>query len=238
MTRLDRVTITGADDSVSADELYRLSEQYPFVEWGILFSGKHQGSRRYPSEAWLATLAETKPADVKIAAHLCGRWVRSTLAGQADWWRAYPKLASQFGRIQLNFHAEAVDPMTLGTFVRELAASSEFIYQCDGVNDGWVRELIAEVKRGSPLFDTSGGAGIEPESWPKGWEGVYCGYAGGIGPENCVEVLGPIVAAAWPGIPFWIDMERKVRSEDDATFDLDKVRTVLDRVAMFAGVQT
>lgn len=235
MTRLDRVTITGADDSVSPDELYRLSEQYPFVEWGILFSGKHQGTRRYPSEAWLADLADTRPSTVKIAAHLCGKWVRSTLAGQADWWRAYPKLAPQFGRIQLNFHAEAVDPMTLGSFVREFAPAHEFIYQCDGVNDGWVRELVEEVGRGAPLFDQSGGAGIVPESWPVGWL-RYCGYAGGIGPENVVEVLGPLMAATMPGQPFWIDMERRVRSEDDTVFELAKVKTVLERVERFVTV--
>jgi phosphoribosylanthranilate isomerase len=102
----------------------------------------------------------------------------------------------------------------------------DFIYQCDGVNDRWIREL----EFGSPLFDTSGGAGVLPNRWPGAWPGRYCGYAGGLGPDNVVEQLTRIRIAANEGERFWIDMERRVRSDDDEQFDLDKVRTVLEAV--------
>ena len=35
---LDRVTITGADDSIHVEQLAELSQAYPYVEWGILVS--------------------------------------------------------------------------------------------------------------------------------------------------------------------------------------------------------
>ena len=55
------------------------------------------------------------------------------------------------------------------------------------------------------------------------------GFAGGIGPDNLVEVLrdiGPREA------PFWIDMESGVRSGRDF-FDLGLCREVLRRCALF-----
>jgi hypothetical protein len=45
---LERVTITGADDSTSIDEMLALSRRFPFVEWGILVSKRHEGSYRFP----------------------------------------------------------------------------------------------------------------------------------------------------------------------------------------------
>lgn len=57
------------------------------------------------------------------------------------------------------------------------------------------------------------------------------GYAGGIGPDNVLEVLGDILLAN--GImdrPTWIDMETGVRDEHDR-FDLARVQRVLEQVA-------
>ena len=45
--------MTGADDSVDPKELFRISEKYPFVEWGILFSKSATGRYRYPSKEWI-----------------------------------------------------------------------------------------------------------------------------------------------------------------------------------------
>ena len=58
---------------------------------------------------------------------------------------------------------------------------------------------------------------------------VRMGYAGGIGPDNVVDVLRDI----GPVRPTWIDMESGVRTGDK--FDLAKVRRVLEQVAMVRG---
>jgi phosphoribosylanthranilate isomerase len=80
----------------------------------------------------------------------------------------------------------------------------------------------------SLLFDPSGGRGIEPFSWPVPPLGARMGYAGGIGPDNLLDVLraiGPVES------PFWIDMESGVRTDD--RFDLAKARAVLETAAPF-----
>lgn len=228
---LDRITFTGADDSTDPEALVDLSAEFPIVEWGILFSSSQQGRYRFPSEAWLHRLSDALTPGMRLSAHLCGRWVRDlVLDGNFTWPQAYPYLCEQFERVQLNFHGEFHRAADRFPGVLELnAGQCQFILQCDGVNDAKARELAARGL-GVPLFDTSGGAGIVPRGgWPSPWRGVYCGYAGGLGPHNIaaqMEVIARTVGAS----PFWIDMERRVRSEDDSTFDLAKVRAVLAAV--------
>jgi hypothetical protein len=47
--KIDRVTITGADNNNTHEELLELQKKYPFVEWGILYSQKKAGENRYPT---------------------------------------------------------------------------------------------------------------------------------------------------------------------------------------------
>ena len=73
----------------------------------------------------------------------------------------------------------------------------------------------------------SGGAGILPNAWPQARD-CYCGYAGGLSPDNIEEQLPEIEKVAGEG-PIWLDMETHVRSEDDRQFELAKVRQVLKK---------
>src|SRR5678815_1000900 len=104
---LDRVTLTGADDSTDIKALLALAEEHPFVEWGLLFSVSHQGQPRYPSREWVERLMEEMPEDLKLSAHVCGRMVRDfVLRGAAptglfDWLQTI----DIFERWQLNFHS-------------------------------------------------------------------------------------------------------------------------------------
>lgn len=234
---LDCVTITGADDSVEPKDLVALSERYPFVEWGILFSGKRQGTPRYPSKLWQADLYN-KTKGLRLSAHLCGRWVRDlVLKAEPSWWKEHNLLPDIFTRVQLNFHGE-YHKAKLG-FIQVLRehGKHDFIFQHDGVNDSLISTFTHTPNlRSFPLFDRSGGAGISPGEWPKPiWS--YCGYAGGLGPDNLKEELGRIseaVGDSW----IWIDMETKVRSDDDMTFDLGKVRCCLELAEPFVTHQS
>lgn len=224
---LDRVTITGADDSIEASDLVALSKEFPFVEWGILFSGSRQGTPRYPGTVWLAELWKASTEGLNLSAHLCGKWVRElVLEGQPSWWLSHGRLAEAFRRVQLNFHGE-YHKAALG-FIRALRERQhDYIFQHDGVNDGLISTFTSTPNlRAYPLFDRSHGAGVVPGEWPKSiW--TYQGYAGGLGPDNLAEELGRIKEAAGKA-RIWIDTETKVRSEDDSGFDLDKVRKFLE----------
>lgn len=223
---LDRVTITGADDSIDPVDLVKLSTEFPFVEWGILF-GRQQGKGRFPSIGWIEKLEACHTPDMKLSAHLCSHWVRDIVLGVNFSWLQHPAFPCYiFQRVQLNFHGQYHKRGEgLETLLHEMSESWQFIFQCDGVNDGTIGYLV-ESRLCVPLFDTSGGAGKVPGKWPEVWTGAYCGYAGGLGPHNVVSELHRIKEVAGDE-RIWIDMERNVRSEDDSLFDLDKVRDVL-----------
>jgi hypothetical protein len=240
---LDCVTITGADDRTNPDELVALSKEFPFVEWGILFSRTQTGSPRFPSQQWLYRLSDRALKNpMRLSAHLCGWYMRETLAGSAAWWRLHP-YNPIFQRIQLNFHGQVQPADIIRMFRGVHERARAYIFQCDGVNDAWIQEFVDEGY-GSPLFDRSGGAGVLPDDWPPLWL-PYSGYAGGLGPDNVVEQVQKIIRtntsahihrvaadASRVRLPhFWIDMERRVRSDDDLVFDMVKVRTVLETCA-------
>lgn len=228
---LTTVTFTGADDSIAPDELCYLSELYPFVEWGILFSQRHQGSYRYPSAAWIERLSKIKPLRMKLSAHLCGWWVRDIVQhGNFGWHRAH-EYADMFDRIQLNFHAERMRGASgLDVVLNAGAWHKPFILQCDNVNDSLARDMALHWPGAvQPLFDTSGGAGVLPQSWPSPWPSTVCGYAGGLGPSTIVPELTKIAAVTGDS-EYWIDMERRVRSADDTKFELMKVQDVLHTI--------
>lgn len=256
---INRVTITGADDSIKPQELLALSQEFPFVEWGILASHNNTiercGSNRYPSPRWISDLlaSEETTGAMDLALHINGMWVRRILLGE----NIVPSnLMHCFGRMQLNFHAEknACNPAPFADCLRSIG--KEFIFQLDGANGN--AHLDAAHEHEVPdcygLFDVSGGAGILPAEWPMPifrdatpgpyGEGVeywaYHGYAGGLGPDNLAEQI-PLILKASARTEhtgegnIWIDMETRVRSDNDRQFDLRKVRACLEIAAPYVN---
>jgi len=229
---LDRVTITGADDSIPPEALLKLSIRYPFVEWGILLSKAQEGGPRYPSLKWMEALGEIarKSRFMKLSGHLCGRWVRElVLEANYSFLTDRPSIGLIFNRIQLNFHAYSHRPAHQAFFSRIGVEPRQYIFQQDGVNDNLFRDAWTAWPKidAVPLYDISGGRGILPERWPPAYEGVYNGYAGGLGPDNLKEEIEKIGKTAGKE-RFWVDMESKIRTANDLLFDLDKVIRCLD----------
>jgi hypothetical protein len=226
---INKVTITGADDSIDPQDLVVLSREFPFVEWGILLSKSSVGKKRFPSYNWIENLHKVWGKDaLSLSGHICGSWVRDVCDGK---WSILNELsnAHMFSRFQLNFHALVhklnVQDFIIG-FKDNRLDSKQFIFQLDDVNN-----KILDIARENgidavALFDTSGGVGVLPESWPVARD-FYCGYAGGLSPENLTPQLEMISEVAGNG-PIWIDVETKIRSNDDYLFDLVKVRKFLE----------
>ena len=241
---LDRVTITGADDSVSIGRLHGLSKKFPFVEWGILYSKSQIGGNRFPSETWFNDL-HALAGEIKLSLHLCGSVVRDLLVGINSMPLGLLPFLPKYQRIQLNFHAENAkcDPVYFYRALKDLRNEHQYIFQIDGSNGNehmesvWAADVDAMLNC-VPLFDISGGAGILPNQWPKpeymanDTDHIYHGYAGGLGPENLEQQL-PLIAEAAGNTRIWIDMETKVRSNNDRQFDLDKVAACLEICAPF-----
>jgi hypothetical protein len=260
--KLDRITMTGADNSIDPFDLVKISNDFPdrrfnqnetYVEWGILVSPRtlDGGRDRYPSMDWIDKLKLiSKIHNLKLSLHICGGWSRNLLLGKIE----FPEsLLEGFQRVQLNFHAEK-NPCCVDKFVSamhrldSITWKKQWLFQVDGVLGNKYFEAVHE--NGSldvaPIFDASGGLGISPKEWPRpqyhqsGYafspplpiEWLYHGYAGGLGPENLEEEINRISAVLrdsyYSQCRVWLDMETKVRSDEDRLFDLKKVRTALE----------
>jgi hypothetical protein len=231
------VTLTGADGSVDPKKLIELSKKYPFVEWGILVSGKRFGTNRFPALEWLLRLSdlvhlypETK---VNLACHLCGQYVRDLLVGNtAEMEEKLKDVWEIFQRVQINTHGEP-HPYNPSFFEFVNRTKKEFILQYDGANHHLLADSLRVSRRVTTLYDMSHGAGTLPSQWPQSHYLVKNGYAGGLGPDNVEQELHRIASVAGNN-DFWIDMETKVRSNSDELFDLEKCREVLDLMVPFA----
>jgi hypothetical protein len=219
---LEFCTLTGADDSTDQMDLFRLSTEYPFVEWGVLFHDLRQGNGRYPSFAWIKDLClqMRRYQGARFALHVCGhRAVLDYLNGIGE----VSLLSPHFPRIQLNLNASSVDVKLLADTIQRHPEKIH-ITQHNDVNRHLWHEL-RELDNHAVLFDESGGRGFSPSNWSTPLPAKRCGYAGGLGPDNLERELPRIVHAASPW-PFWIDMEGKLRDNLDH-FDVSVARRCL-----------
>lgn len=164
---LDRVTITGADDSVRHADLVELTKKYPFVEWGILLSASREGTPRYPSFGWMKELEQIyKRWQMQLSGHLCGQWVRALCRGHRRFESERSEIVGMFRRVQINFHGDPHD-VDNEKFIKALkdwdGGNVQFIFQFDDVNNAVMSQAREAGVDAVPLFDTSGGAGVYPE---------------------------------------------------------------------------
>ena len=227
------VTLTGVDASVGLSTLESLSEQFPFAEWAVLYSPKHTGrENRYPP---VSTLHKVFSAlrSVHVALHICGDGIGDLLERKPEVTKLVEMIAARSGRVQLNFNQarKQFDLEKFSCLMNEFP-SVVFITQHHNANkDVW--KALRDIKNHAVLFDSSGGRGIEQNNWPASFDGVFCGYAGGLGPTRITEEL-PKIAVAARGTPFWIDMETRIRNEDDL-FDIQRATMCLKEAEAFAS---
>lgn len=237
---ITRVTITGADDTTDPKDLQRLTNEFPFVEWGILVSRKSGGAPRFPSLSWIKqfTDASSSTNPLPMSLHVCGAYVREILKAEFQCLHNENQLESIwpiFKRVQLNTHAEKHEYHHAFMALLKSNPDKEFIFQYDNVNNDMVHATWKECKNIAALFDLSHGAGRLPESWPVAMEDIRCGYAGGLSPYNLKEQIESIDAAGI-GKKIWIDVETHVRSSDNSDLDLNKVYQFLEIAKPYVAV--
>jgi len=214
---LNRVTITGADDTTSIIDILRITERFPFVEWGILV-GTDVGVR-FPSKEWITTLCEARSradVEVSLSLHCCGNPLRSICNGHSPFESHLDWCFHAFDRVQLNFHGDqwgdnSEQIMKSFCDVGVSGWDPEIICQADGVNEHQIKECVKRFAY-SYLFDRSHGAGLSPDEWPQARTDAACGWAGGLGPHNLAAELPRIRAKAWPLMDYWVDMETHIRT--------------------------
>lgn len=238
---LTHCTLTGVDETTSLEDLTLLSQKFPLVEWGFLYSPKQQGKPgRYPSIMTLVRAFQMLPAHVKVAMHVCGNGVHNLLAGNSSERKLLDLVAARGGRVQLNFNQNR-KPIELDDLVKLLTTypATTFITQDNHANHG-VWEFVAKryIGNHAVLFDGSGGQGISCSEWPQPVP-IPCGYAGGLGPKNIHAELGRI-AAVTGNRSTWVDMEGKIRRTDDQGvdwLDLEACHACLDAAQAYLSPQ-
>lgn len=230
---ISKVTMTGADDGVNQEDLFRISEKFQFVEWGILLSRNSRGGNRFPSLKWMNRLEaldkDFYDFEMQYSGHLCGGFVREFLMGDTSFVNEIGDIWELFQRIQINTHGveHNFDKTKLLNAIAQYP-EKEFIFQYDNVNKEILDYVVANSEVNvSTLFDLSHGAGVLPEEWPMPIDGIKCGYAGGLSPENIKSQI-ELIESKVGDTEIWIDMETKIRSKNDKLFDLKKVITVLE----------
>jgi hypothetical protein len=229
--KIDKVTMTGADKSTDPFELTQTSVRFPFVEWGILVSRRSGGGNRFPSKLWMQELKnENKKFEQKtgkklnLACHVCGAYIKELLKGETMVWQELGSVIDMFQRIQLNFHGEKneVNEEKFVQALKNCPIPAQFIFQLDDVNNYLMESAIKAGVNAVGLHDLSHGFGVLPEKWPQLNSDAYRGFAGGLGPDNLeVQIRNMEEAAGERNV--WIDMETKIRSNNDTFFDMAKV---------------
>ena len=242
--KITKVTVTGADDSVSPRSLLEIAEEFPFVEFGILLSKNQLGCTRFPSADWLRGLQEVCNSlpkfGINLSGHICGRWVREILLGKWPFDDLMELLGPDFydhlfGRWQLNTHGVTHEWRPEFISSPKQHWLREIIFQYDRANN---EVLQAAIDSGAEnifvLYDLSHGAGVLPRSWPGLIPGLRNGYAGGLSPENVFEQCKKIQLTVGEA-SIWIDAETHLRCESGRFFDLHKVRDFLRNAQPFVA---
>lgn len=215
------VTFSGADCETEIGTLVELQGRFPYMEIGVLWSLSKPGTPRYPDRKWVEKASEL---GLRFSLHLCGKVARTMVEGTET-----PEIPGSPQRIQVNCNGMRGLSGWFRAFhsINQNANRNfEYIIQAgEAVGAYWVGRAESEGHNVSPLFDKSGGRGVETDEWPAPLACQWNGYAGGIGPDNVQAVVKKLGTFK---TDFWIDMESRIRTGDK--FDLDKVIHVLNLV--------
>lgn len=219
------VSLTGADDKTSHNDLAQLTEQFPNVEWALLMFPERDGFPRNPTKAWRDTFHAMKFP--QTALHLCG----SAIERFAEENTNLLNEIELFKRIQINLKPNRATPELVEQLTRvvEKFPQLQFITQYNEVNSDYFK-YWNPISNHAYLFDGSLGKGVKPEQWEAPVFNKFCGYAGGLSPDNIEGELVKI-AQVTQGHTIWIDMESGIRSNDQ--FDLQKAKKILEAVSIW-----
>ena len=218
--KIDRVTITGADTNTNISDLIEITKQYPFVEWGILFS-QNEGRPRYPTNIWKTGLINQ---ELPLSAHFCGWWAKQVLEEQN--FDLIRNLIG-FNRVQLNYNFNRSDKWDIQKLFEFLETFKDVtvILQYNKNNSSTIDALDNIPSNVNFLYDASGGRGTEIKFISDPIHDSYTGYAGGIDIYNVKDICSMISDKQNDSIVF-IDLESGARTNDE--FNLNKVTLILD----------
>lgn len=226
-------TFTGVDKLTDISRVIDMSKKYSFIEWAILYSPtKYHSSERYPYPEFILKFLETTALNnINIAIHFCGSSIDNIIK-ENDYEKELLNVINKLQyRVQLNFN-QKIQNIDLDRLLKilPLYPNIQFITQHNKSNLTVYKKFSKHLKKYSVLFDSSGGRGIELSKIPMPFKGIFCGYAGGLGPDNLKNEL-EIISLAAQNNNIWIDMESNIRNI--RWLDLDKCQICAEIVNEF-----
>lgn len=239
--KLRCVTFTGADDHIAPIDLvtelsrYANNKKVDFkIEWAILFHPQKEQLARYPSMEWVDEVLELsqKYAGLNLAAHFCGDYTKKFLEGKFPF-IDHPLFYKGFKRIQLNLSSKRASEVVKNLTTDFSSLNKEVIFG-GNYNDIMDFSYFAKNKI-SVLFDTSGGKGVELDTYSivpvVDEKKLSVGYAGGLTPLNIASKMKELNSVLDPDDCVWIDMETGIRTDND--LDLNKCFDIYNALANF-----
>lgn len=232
---INLISFVGVDESTDLLKLNDLrNNSDALVECGVLYSPNKSGTltnKRYPSLQFIKDFPNKFHGLTSL--HLCGSSVQNFFNK-----REIFDISKHFSRIQLNF---SIKEFTETTIIKQLIDLRD--YQ----EDGELGDIIIQHNKSKAklidilcksddianiniLFDASGGLGKvmnDPQSCSN--FNRYCGYAGGINPDNIDSIIKKLQAVNSDNdLNYYIDMESGIRTND--LFDIDKCSHIINSV--------
>jgi hypothetical protein len=238
---LKAITFTGASQPIDPAVLADISAEFPFVEWGFLFSKSKQGEPLYPSEAWQEELiAKVSHLDLRLSCHLCGvAWADGMLRGNVDPGPEWRRCWEHCDRVQINPSRYFGAAHVALDLLDSLCSHKQFILQVSRANRKWTVDLARDLQnRGldvACLLDSSRGTGRRPPTWNEPYGDIPCGFAGGLRPDDIGEVLTAVHRVA-AGKAIWLDTQKGVQT--DGILDIRKVTAFCKAVQRSPLIET
>lgn len=183
---------------------------------------------------------------ILFSGHLCSTRCQQVLDGDYTFIKS---LQSQgFQRIQINAtkaNDVSIDLNNLSSYVDNLLHGMisipelEWIIQCNAETMFLYEALINQPTTNmSLLYDSSCGLGTLISEIQAPRSNIPCGYAGGIGPSNILDICQNIEGVVDNQTSIWIDMESSLRSividkkagEERDIFSIDKCFECITRL--------
>lgn len=240
--KLEKITISGANEHTDIKDLMDLLLRYPETELGIQVSPMKADykSKRY---LWIGNLydyARTMRQSLNIALHVNPGWVEQVCAGNLPLEiLRFMAIKNHDGstmvrRIQLNFligREPAPDMDKLNWIICKLN-NYRFILTYNDANRNFIRKYYQRYGNCFDLLvDESHGEGKTPEKWePVIFPDVFQSYSGGLSPDNIGQALDSIAAVNRTDIGIGIDAEGNLKG-DDGHLSLKKAEAYLQEAS-------
>lgn len=211
---LTAVTLSGVDDTTDQLWLWKLGALHPLVEWGVLYSNDLHGCGRYPSLAWIDSLAERigSSAAPRFLIQLEGMSVCNLLDGDSHMLeRIIP-----FQRVLLDTYFVQAEVSLLKDLMLQFP-DKQFITSHNARNE-WLYAQLLDCPNHQLLVHTPHPADLSVPARTIGW-------TGDIGPANLASRL-PALQAATRGKACWVSIQEHLRDNADR-FHLGLARLAL-----------